>query len=91
VSPLVKYKWVPDQQKEFDEIKQKVSQETLLAFPGFRKLFHVYTDASNKQLGEVIMQEGKPLACYSRELNSAQTCYITGEQELLSILETLKK
>jgi hypothetical protein len=74
-----------------DEIKQKVSQETLLAFPDFEKEFHLYTDASNKQLGAVIMQEGKPLAFYSRKLNSAQTRYTTGEQELLSILETLKE
>jgi hypothetical protein len=37
VSPLVKYKWGPEQQKAFDEIKKKVSQETLLAFPDFEK------------------------------------------------------
>jgi hypothetical protein len=51
VSPLVKYKWGVEQQKEFNEIKQKASQETLLAFPGFEKECHVYNDASNKQLG----------------------------------------
>jgi hypothetical protein len=90
VSPLVKYKWGEEQQKVFDDIKQKVSQETFLAFPDFEKEFHVYTDASNKQLGAVIVQEGKPLAFYSRKLNSAQTCYTTGEQELLSIVETIK-
>jgi hypothetical protein len=73
VSPLVKYKWGEEKQKAFDEIKQKASQETLLAFPDFEKEFHVYTDASNKQLGAVIMQEGKPLDFYSRKLNSAQT------------------
>jgi hypothetical protein len=78
VSPLVKYKWGPEQQKEFDEFKQKVSQETLLAFSYFKKECHVYTDASNKQLGAVIMQEGTALAFYSRKLNSAQTCYTTG-------------
>jgi hypothetical protein len=91
VSPLVKYKWGEEQQKAFDEIKQKLSQETLLAFPDFEKEFHVYTVPSNKQLGAVIIQEGKLLAFYSKKLNSAQRRYTTGEQELLSIGETLKE
>jgi hypothetical protein len=37
VSPLVKYKWKEEQVKLFGEIKQKVSQETLLAFADFEK------------------------------------------------------
>jgi hypothetical protein len=37
------------------------------------------------------MQEGKPLNFNSRKLNSAHTCNTTGEQELLSIVETLKE
>jgi hypothetical protein len=37
VSPRVKYKWGEEQQKSFDEIKQKVSEDTLLAFPDFEK------------------------------------------------------
>jgi hypothetical protein len=42
-------------------------------------------------LGAVIIQEDKPLAFYSRKLNSGQTRYTTGEQDLLSIVETLKE
>ena len=63
----------------------------MLAFPNFDLPFHIYTDASNTQLGAVIMQNNKPLAFYSRKLNSAQKRYTTGEQELLSIVETLKE
>ena len=36
------------------------------------------------------MQENKPLAFYTRKMNPAQSKYTTGEQELLSIVETLK-
>ena len=86
-----KWKWGAKEQKAFEEIKAVISQETLLAFPDFTKTFHIYTDASDYQLGAVIMQEGKPLAFYSRKMTDAQKRYTTGEQELLSIIETLKE
>jgi hypothetical protein len=88
---LVKYNWGEEQQKAFEEIKQKVIQESLLAFSDFEKESYIYTDASNKKLGSVIIKEGKPLAFYSIKLSSAQTSYNTGEHELLHIVETLKK
>jgi RNase H-like domain found in reverse transcriptase len=68
-----------------------MSREILLAYPDFSKDFHIYTDSSDYQLGAVIMQDDRPLAFYSRKLNSAQKRYTTGEQELLSIVETLKE
>ena len=77
--------------KAFEEIKRIISKETMLTFPDFTKIFHIYTDASDYQLGAVIMQDDKPLAFYSRKLNSQQKNYTTGEQELLSIVETLKE
>jgi len=95
LTPLVgtktKWEWGVEQQKAFEEIKRVISEETLLAFPDFSKAFHIYTDASDYQLGAVIMQEGKPLAFYSRKMSDAQRGYTTGEQELLSIVETLKE
>ena len=91
VSKVATWKWGKEQQQAFKEMKRVISQETLLTFPDFEKPFHIYTDASNYQLGAVIMQNDKPLAFYSRKLNSAQKNYTTGEQELLSIVETLKE
>ena len=65
-------------------------REAMLSYPDFTEEFHVYADASDYQIGGVIMQKGKPLAFYTRKLNKAQSKYTTGEQELLSIVETLK-
>jgi hypothetical protein len=63
----------------------------LLNFPDFNKEFRIYTDASDYQPGAVVMQDDKPLAFYSRKLNKHQQRYTTGEQELLSVIESLKE
>ena len=91
VGPTTPFIWGDEQQRSFEAMKTVMSQEALLTFPDFSKPFHIYTDASKYQLGAVIMQENKPIAFYSRKLNSAQKRYPTGKQELLSIVETLKE
>ena len=90
-STKVPWRWGKEEQQSFDDLKRVISKETMLTFPNFNRPFHVYTDSSNNQLGAVIMQNEKPLAFYSRKLNQAQRKYPTGEQELLSIVETLKE
>ena len=90
-SDQVPFEWKEEQQKAFDEIKRVISKEVMLSFPDFSKEFHVYTDASDYQLGGVIMQSNKPLAFYSRKLTSAQKNYTTGEKELLSVIEVLRE
>ena len=90
VSKSVKWKWTAIEQTAFDEAKRMIQKETMLAYPKFGETFHIYADASNTQLGGVIMQNNKPLAFYTRKLNSAQSNYSVGEKELLSLVETLK-
>jgi hypothetical protein len=69
--------------------------EVLLCYPDFNKpiLLHLYTDASDHQLGAVIMQDKKPIAFHSRKLNTAQKRYTTTERyrELLLAIETYKE
>jgi hypothetical protein len=56
-------------------------------------IFHLYYDASDHQLGAVIMQDKKPIAFCSQKLNTAQKRYTTTERniELLSAIETCKE
>ena len=51
----VKFKWTDMEQKAFDEIKQAVAQDTLLPYLDFNKRFNIYINASDDQLGAVIV------------------------------------
>ena len=64
--------WTSECQQAFHHMKALVSSDALLAFPDHTQPFDVETDASDYQLGSVIKQNGRPVAYYSRKLNSAQ-------------------
>jgi hypothetical protein len=78
-SSKVKFEWHSSHQQAFDKIKKVIGTEVLLCYSDFNKpvLFHLYTDASDHQLGEVITQDKKPIAFYSRKLNTVQKRYTT--------------
>ena len=90
-SAKTKFQWTEAHTKAFQAVKQTMITEVTLAYPDFTQPFVIYTDASTFQLGGVIMQDEKPLAFFSRKLNSAQRRYTVMEQELLSIVEILRE
>ena len=90
-SSKVKFEWLSTHQQAFDKIKKVIRTEVLLSYPDFNKPFQIYADASDHQLGAVIMQDEKPIVFYSRKLNTAQRRYTTTERELLSTIETCKE
>ena len=86
----IPFKWTQECNTAFEEIKKKVNKEVMLSFPDYTKRFELYTDASDKQLGAVLMQGEKVLAFFSKKLNNAQQKYGVGEKEMLSVVEALK-
>ncbi|POM74152.1 Gag/polymerase/env Polyprotein [Phytophthora palmivora] len=87
----VPFTWLQRDTDAFNAIEKVFAKAVLLAFPDFEKPFHVYADASGKQLGDIIMQQIYILACYSRTLSKHQINYKTMEQDLLSIVSLFRE
>ena len=64
--------WEEKHQKAFNETKKLVCRDVMLAYPDFTKEFLIYTDASSRQLGSVIVQKNRPLALFSRKMKNTQ-------------------
>jgi RNase H-like domain found in reverse transcriptase len=73
------------------QIKKVIVTEVLLSYLDFEKPFHIYVDASDHQLGTVIMKAKKLIAYHSRMLNATQRRHTITKHELLFSIQTLKE
>ncbi|GJQ86388.1 hypothetical protein Trydic_g8478 [Trypoxylus dichotomus] len=80
----------PDYINAFKHCKELLVNSPIIAYPDFDKTFCLTTDASNVATGGVLSQNSKPIAFYSRSLNSAEKNYSTIEREHLAIVECCK-
>ncbi|KAB5520150.1 hypothetical protein DKX38_024469 [Salix brachista] len=56
----------------FEKLKTVVASTPVLGLSDFEKTFKVHTDASDKAIGGVLVQDGHPIAFESRKLNDAE-------------------
>src|SRR3954447_6462071 len=89
------FTWGEQQQKAFDELKQRLMEAPILQYPDFTKPFVLYTDASGTGLGAVLSQideekRERVIAYASRSLNKAECNYGITDQECLAIVWAVK-
>ncbi|KAA0051925.1 pol protein [Cucumis melo var. makuwa] len=82
--------WSPACESSFQELKQKLVTAPVLTVPDGSGSFVIYSDASKKGLGCVLMQQGKVVAYASRQLKSHEQNYPTHDLELAAVVFALK-
>jgi hypothetical protein len=63
----------------------------VLALPNFNKPFVLECDASDKSIGAILMQEGRPISFLSKSLGKQAVEMSTYDKEAMAIIEALKK
>ncbi|KAK9065033.1 hypothetical protein SSX86_016416 [Deinandra increscens subsp. villosa] len=86
----VKFEWNEEREKCFEELKKRLVTAPILVLPEGTGGFEIYSDASKKGLGCVLMQHGKVIAYASRQLKPYEVNYPTHDLELAAVVFALK-
>jgi RNase H-like domain found in reverse transcriptase len=85
------FKWDEESQSAFEKLKLAMSTTPVLALPNFSKPFVLETDASDKGIGAVLMQDRKPIAYLSKSLGIKNQLLSTYEKEFMALLIAVQK
>ncbi|GJU89642.1 putative reverse transcriptase domain-containing protein [Tanacetum coccineum] len=85
-----KYEWDVEREEAFQTLKNNLCDAPKLTLPNGVEDFVVYCDASNQELGCVLMQRGKVIAYASRQLKVHEKNYTTHDLELGAVVFALK-
>nr|GEY98774.1 putative reverse transcriptase domain, aspartic peptidase domain protein [Tanacetum cinerariifolium] len=77
--------WTDEREESFEELKRRLVSAPILTLPSGSGGFQIYSDASKKGLGCVLMQHGKVIAYASRQLKPYEVNYPTYDLELAAM------
>jgi hypothetical protein len=84
------FSWDDAATTAFTALKTAVTSAPVLTMPDFAKLFTVECDASTFGFGAVLVQEGHPVAFFSRPVAPRHRSLAAYERELISLVQAVR-
>jgi hypothetical protein len=84
------FSWGAEAVAAFDDLKAAVTAAPVLAMPDFAKPFMVECDASSHGFGAVLIQEGHPIAYFSRPVAPRHRALAAYERELIGLVQAVR-
>jgi hypothetical protein len=83
------FSWGNEAAVAFTVLKAAVTLAPILAMPDFTKAFTVECDASTHGFGAVLIQEGHPVAFFSRPIAPRHCALTAYERELIGLVHAV--
>ena len=83
--------WTPVATQAFQKLQEALTQTPVLQLPDFSLPFVVQTDASGTGVGAVLLQNGHPIAYFSKQMTPRLQAASTYAREMFAITEAVKK
>jgi len=89
------WEWGARQQEAFENLKEKMCEQPVLANPDPKKTFYLQTDALSMGAGAILSQEGdngkrRPVAYFLCTFSPAETNYDIYEKEFLAVINAIQ-
>lgn len=85
------FAWNEQAQEAFQQLKQSMVNTPVLALPNFDRPFAIETDACDTGIGAVLVQDGHPVAYFSKALGIRNQQLSTYEKEFLAVMMAVDK